>query len=150
MDVTCVPARPDDADILVGMIRQYYELDGIPFNEKTLRPALDRLLHDDSLGRACLIRREGEVAGYFILTFDYSLEFAGREVFVDELFVKEIHRGRGVGTKALEYIEQECRAMGIRAIHLGVEVENVKAQSVYRKFGFGPPERYLLTKVLAP
>lgn len=148
MDITFAPAATSDAGTLVGMIRRYYEFDGIRFDERNLPPALDRLLQDGTLGRVYLIRRAGEVAGYFILTFDYALESCGREVFVDELFVKESHRGRGVGTKALEFIEQECRALGIRALHLAVEVENVKAQSVYRKFGFSPPSRYLLSKVV--
>ncbi len=45
-----------------------------------------------------LIRHGGQTVGYVVLTFDYGLEYGGREMFIDELYVRASHRavsGRG-------------------------------------------------------
>ncbi len=41
---------------------------------------------------------------------------------------------------------QACRELGVRALHLEVERENVEAQALYRRIGYKDHDRYLLTK----
>jgi ribosomal protein S18 acetylase RimI-like enzyme len=137
-----------DADSLFVMMRELYEHESIAFDEPTARAALTQLLADDSFGVAHLILLGGEVAGYLVLTFGFSLEFGGRDAFVDELFVKDEFRGHGMGKAALGFAADICRARGVRALHLEVERANAAAQGIYRKAGFVDHDRYLLTKWL--
>jgi GNAT superfamily N-acetyltransferase len=148
MDATCTAAAAADLPALLEMMRDYYAYDRIPFDEGVARAALANLLGDPSLGRIFLIRAEDEIAGYIVLTFDYGIESGGREVFIDELYLREPARGRGLGGAALRFIESVAREWGMKAIHLGVEVANRRAQAVYRRSGFGEPTRYLMTKKL--
>ena len=90
------------------------------------------------------------VAGYLVVCFGWSLEFQGRDAFVDELYVREAFRGQGLGTRALEVAADLCRASGVRALHLEVERRNTRAQDVYRRAGFVDREYYLMTRRLAP
>lgn len=46
------------------------------------------------------------------------------------------YRGIGVGTALLEYALTWAAGQGLEKIHLGVRVSNVRAQALYRKFGF--------------
>ena len=138
-----------DADTLLFMMRGLYEHERIAFDEPTARAALAQLLADDSCGVAHLILLGGEVAGYLVLTFGFSLEFGGRDAFVDELFVKDEFRGHGAGKAALGFAAEVCRARGIRALHLEVERANEAAQGIYRKAGFVDHDRYLLTRWLS-
>ena len=137
-----------DADSLFVMMRELYEHESIAFDEPTARGALTRLLADDSCGVAHLLLFGEEVAGYLVLTFGFSLEFGGRDAFVDELFVKDEFRGHGMGKAALGFAADICRARGVRALHLEVERANAAAQGIYRKAGFVDHDRYLLTKWL--
>jgi ribosomal protein S18 acetylase RimI-like enzyme len=130
------------------MIRELYEHERITFDEPTARAALMQLLADDSCGVAHFILLGEEVAGYLVLTFGFSLEFGGRDAFVDELFVKDEFRGHGLGKAALSFAAEACRARGVRALHLEVERANHNAQGIYRKAGFIDHDRYLLTKWL--
>jgi ribosomal protein S18 acetylase RimI-like enzyme len=148
MEPTFRTADTSDADALVEMMRDFNAHERIAFDEGEVRAALARLFADDSLGLACLILLDGEVAGYVVIAFGFSIEFRGRDAFVDELFVKDEFRGRGLGSAAVRFAEGVCRGRGVRALHLEVERENTRAQSVYRRAGFADHDRYLLTKWL--
>ena len=98
--VRFVPATPGDLDTILAMMRDLYAYDRLEFEEARARRALGGLIADDRVGRAFLIEEGDVVAGYVVLTFQYGLEVGGRETFVDELFIKEPHRGRGLGRRS--------------------------------------------------
>jgi GNAT superfamily N-acetyltransferase len=143
-------ADTSDVDILVPLLREFYAYDHIAFDERAARAALQQILGDARLGRVYLIGAGGETVGYFVLTFGFSLEFKGRDAFVDELFLRAEFRGRGCGKRALAFAAEVCRAEGIGALHLEVERGNTSAQEVYRRAGFKDHDRYLLTKWIEP
>ncbi|MCA1815355.1 MAG: GNAT family N-acetyltransferase [Acidobacteria bacterium] len=148
MQATFTVARPGDAERLVPLLREFYDYDHIPLDEPAARRALAQLLADARLGLVYLIELGGELVGYLVVTFGFSLEFKGRDAFVDELFLRAEFRGRGLGGRALAVAEETCRAEGVRALHLEVERANTGAQGVYRRAGFKDHDRYLLTKWL--
>jgi ribosomal protein S18 acetylase RimI-like enzyme len=137
-----------DADELVGLMREFYAFDHIAFDEAAARGALREILGDGRFGVVHLIRVEAETAGYLVLTFGFSLEFHGRDAFVDELYLRENFRGRGIGKACIEFAAEVCRREGIAALHLEVERANTRAQGLYRRAGFRDHDRYLLTKWL--
>ena len=69
--------------------------------------------------------------GYLVVAFGYSLEFRGRDAFVDELYVAPTHRGRGLGREALRVAEPCCLEAGVRALHLEVRPGNARARGLY-------------------
>jgi diamine N-acetyltransferase len=147
MEAVFKPAGAADFDALLPMIRALCEADATPFDETKVRRALSQVVADERLGLVRLIEAGGEAAGYVVLTFGFSLEFGGRDAFIDELYVRDEFRGRGLGRRAIELAERECRARGIRALHLEVERANTRAQELYRRTGFRDHDRYLLTKM---
>ncbi|MFL6231472.1 MAG: GNAT family N-acetyltransferase [Pyrinomonadaceae bacterium] len=150
MEIDFKPADASDAETLMPLLREFYEYEHIIFDEKEARAALWQILSDARLGRVWLIRSESEAVGYLVLTFGFSLEFKGRDAFVDELFLRAGFRGRGLGKRALQVAAEACRAAHVRALHLEVARENTAAQEVYRRFGFADHDRYLLTKWIEP
>lgn len=138
-----------DVETLLPMMADFYAHEGLAFDETVARRAWLGLLKNDAHGQAFLIESGGEVAGYALLTFGYSLEFGGVDAFVDELYLRAAYRGQGLGKAALEFLAKTCVTLGIRALHLEVERANTRAQAVYRQFGFADHHRYLLTKWLA-
>jgi diamine N-acetyltransferase len=147
-DLSFKPAAPDDVEALLPMTRDFYAHEGLAFDEAIARRALLGVIGDDTFGHVFLILLAGDVAGYAVLTFGYSLEFHGRDAFVDELYLRDEYRGRGIGKRALRFLTEVCAAEGVNALHLEVERANTAAQVVYRKFGFEDHDRYLMTKWL--
>lgn len=128
------------------MMREFYAHEALAFDETIARRALLGIVGDEAFGRVFLILSEDEIAGYAVLTFGYSLEFDGRDAFVDEIYLRDEYRGQGIGGRALEFLAGVCAENGISALHLEVERSNTQAQAVYRKFGFEDHDRYLMTR----
>jgi ribosomal protein S18 acetylase RimI-like enzyme len=135
-----------DTEELVELMREFYAAEHLAFEEGAARGALRQILSEGRFGIVHLIRVGAETAGYLVLTFGFSLEFHGRDAFVDELYLRENFRGRGIGKASIEFAAAVCRAEGIAALHLEVERENTRAQGLYRRAGFRDHDRYLLTR----
>src|SRR4030095_7978964 len=98
--------------------------------------------------RVWIIRYGHKAVGHAILTFGFDLEFNGRQATITELFIAHKYRSRGLGGKMMNVIEGTCRQMGIGALELQVERDNVRAQSLYRKLGFRAHDRIPMSKML--
>ncbi|MSQ48522.1 MAG: GNAT family N-acetyltransferase [Deltaproteobacteria bacterium] len=135
-----------DLDSLLPLVRAYYEFDHLAFDEGIARTALGNFIDDPTFGRVWLIYDEAEAIGYLVLTLGYSLEYGGRDAFIDEVYIRAEYRGHGIGRQAMAFAETQCRAVGVRALHLEVERDNTNAHALYRKVGFVDHDRYLMTK----
>ncbi|HEX5732238.1 MAG TPA: GNAT family N-acetyltransferase [Blastocatellia bacterium] len=145
-DAIFKPAERSDISTLARFMRELYEFDRTPFDEQAARETLEKFLSGEMPARIWLIESGGKEIGYIVITFGCSLEFRGKDAFLDEIYITENNRGRGVGRQALEFVEQFCRSERVEALHLAVERENRRAQEVYRQFGFKAHDRYLMTK----
>ncbi len=134
-----------DLESILVLMREYYAFGGLTFNEVRSRQALATLLGDRALGQIWLIIDAGVPVGYAALT-GYSLEYEGRDAFVDEIYLRASHRGHGIGEQALAVMEDACHAHGVQALHLEVRAGNRNAQRAYRGAGFQARDRYLMTK----
>ena len=108
--------------------------------------ALAELIDHPEYGGAWIVAADGEIAGYVVVTACYSLEFHGRFGLLDELFVEERWRGKGVGAAALAFVDEQCRARGWKAVRLEVHFENAGARELYQRSGYHIDERNLMTK----
>ena len=138
-----------DADTLLRFMREYYAFDGHGFDEPKARAALLTLLRDRTLGAAWLILDGNAPVGYAVLCFGYSLEWLGRDAFIDEFYLSERYRGRGWGRKTLAFIEDAARALNITTLHLEVVQDNISALEIYRQLGFSEHTSTFLSKWIA-
>ena len=143
------PAREQDVDAIIEMIRRYYDEENYPFAEVETRQAVNELIRDEHLGRLWVADEQGHIVGYLAVTLGFSLEYQGRDAFIDELFISEDARGRGLGREALLIAETYCRRLGVRAVHLEVEPHRERARKLYRQTGFEDHARSLMTKRIA-
>ena len=142
-------AVDSDTDVLLEFMRAYYAFDGHAFDRAKARVALIALLRDANLGRAWLILDDGKPVGYVVLCFGYSLEWLGRDAFIDEFYLREEYRGCGWGRKTMEFVEVAALKAGIRTLHLEVVRQNETALEVYRKLGFREHDSTFLSKWIA-
>lgn len=139
---------PDDLSAVVDLQEEFYASGGYPFDRNTSESAFRELADDPSLGRLFLIENDDKLVGYLAVTFGFTLEFGGRDAFVDELYVIPSARGQGLGTEALLIAEEACQREGVRAIHLEVEFTNENAKRLYSGHGYKEHTRFLMTKRL--
>jgi GNAT superfamily N-acetyltransferase len=128
------------------MMAQLYSQGSCAFDAAGARRATETLLTEPEFGGVWMIDLDGALAGYIVIVLGYSLEFGGRFGLLDELFVAENFRGMGLGTQALAFAGEQCRARGWRALRLEVGQKNLRAQSLYLWKGFQMHDRFLMTK----
>jgi GNAT superfamily N-acetyltransferase len=128
---------------LLPLVRGYHEFEQFTMSDSERAAALAPLLQPgSSLGRVWLVYQGGEVLGYAALTFGYSIEFRGRDAFVDELFLVAAARGRGIGSAVLGRVKAQAAALGLVALHLEVARDNRQARRLYERWGFAAREQF--------
>jgi ribosomal protein S18 acetylase RimI-like enzyme len=133
---------------LLEMMREFYSQQQMQFDEPAASSAVTRALGNPELGQIYLIFRGTEMAGYFALTFCFSLEFHGRFALLDEIYLREPYRRQKLGKAVVAFAEDLCRKAGVKALRLEVGRENQGAQELYRAAGLKEDERNLMTKWL--
>jgi ribosomal protein S18 acetylase RimI-like enzyme len=141
-------AGPADLDALLPLVAEFHAHERIVLSADDRRAALARLLGDAVLGAVLVAEGPGGIVGYALLCLGYSVEFGGRDAFVDEAFVLPSSRGAGLGQALLAEAEAEARRRGVRAIHLEADHANPRAAELYRRLGFRDHPRHLMTRRL--
>lgn len=141
-------ATAGDADVILELMRGYYSEDGYSFADDDARSALLELVRDSRLGRLWVAEEGGHVVGYLAVTLGFSLEYRGRDAFIDELFLSPEARGKGLGKEAITTALDYCRERGVKAVHLEVEGHRQSALGLYRRSGFVDHHRSLMSRWL--
>jgi diamine N-acetyltransferase len=141
-------AELSDVGLLLRMMRQLYDNDGVNFDEETSRRSTLLLLEEPRAGRVMVMEEEEGVAcGYVVLTYGFSLEYGGWHGFIDELFIEAPYRGRGLGSEAVRRVQAECAQRGMPAVLLEADLKNEKATRLYERLGFRETARRLMVAV---
>ena len=143
------PAGPGDAPQALAFMEAFYREGGFEWHPDVAR-ALERLLGDPTLGSVFLIEADGPLVGYVALCFGFSLEFRGRDGFVDEIYVTPEARRRGIARAALLSLIEEARRLGVMALHLEAVKGNAHLMRLYASLGFLERPHPFLTRVLDP
>jgi ribosomal protein S18 acetylase RimI-like enzyme len=141
------PATERDLETLRVLIREFYEYEQRAYTPEKVQ-ALLGLLRNSSFGKVALLCDGESAAGYVVVTYGYSIEFHGRDLLIDDLYIREEYRGRGWGTWTLGEIEKMARAEGLHAVHLEVARRNARARRFYDRAGFEPHDGDFLSKRL--
>ena len=134
------PARPDDAEALIGMMRALAAFEGyLPRFRVTARDLPARAFGP---GAQCGILvaqgEEGQLAGYavwLVQAFTYDLR---PTVTLKELFVDPAYRSRGIAADLLAGVRREAERIGAGQITWLVLPTNEGAKRLYRRFGGTP------------
>ena len=138
-------ASLEDTGALLPLMRAYHEFEGIDATNAERLATIETLLAgQENFGQVWLSETDAGTVGYIALCYGYSIEFGGKDAFVDEFFVVEAERGRGLGRMALERVKAEAAKAGIKALHLEVARGNTLARNFYGNMGFQSRERFHL------
>jgi ribosomal protein S18 acetylase RimI-like enzyme len=146
------PAVLGDEQALLRMMRKLAEQEpgAYFFDKPAVREVLRKFLASSELGQAWVFLDGETPVGYIVLTFGYSFEYHGRDSFIDELYIEPRYRRQGIGKRAMEFVEERARELGVNAIHLEVDQGNDPAAELYRRAGYDDHSRFLRTKWLKP
>ncbi|HEY5079203.1 MAG TPA: GNAT family N-acetyltransferase [Opitutaceae bacterium] len=143
-------ASAGDIPVLLDLMHEFHGESGRALDRKWAEAAFSAFFQDPSQGAIWIVSLDGAVAGYVVLTVRFSMEFGGLDAFVDDLFVKPSFRRRGLGKLLLDALFDECRRLGVLAVHVETGHDNVPARGLYESCGLRHPNdtRIMLTAEL--
>lgn len=145
--LSCRPAVLHDVPALLPMMAAFNAGEGIAFSAGAFQPPLETLIRNPELGAALVFEKPG-VIGYGVVTWNFDLEYGGRDAFLTELWIEPAFRGNGMGRAALALLEGFARAQGAAALHLAVRGDNTAAVRLYETSGYEDLPRRFLSKKL--
>ena len=144
-----VSATLDDLPTLRAMMPGVYAYEGEMPDVDRWAAAAAELIQQPDLGRVWMINLDGQTIGYLSATYGFSLEFYGRGIVIDELFVAEAYRSQGIGRQAIEFVEDFARTEGLHSLTLDVDIANTRGQQFYQARGFHYyPHMHIMNKQL--
>lgn len=138
------PLEIADIEVITQMMQDFYAIDNYPMDVEVAKNLFQEFITNEHLGKSWLIYSENEIVGYIILTFIFSFEYGGKIAFVDELFIKETARGKGIGKEAIQFIQREVPKLSLKLLYLEVEPHNENAQKLYLAHDFVIHNRKLM------
>lgn len=126
------------------MMQDFYAIDNYPIDIDVSKKLFEEFISNENLGKAWIIYNDSEVVGYVILTFVFSFEYQGRIAFIDELYIKESARGKGIGSHTIQFIKEEIPKLSLKLLYLEVENHNENAQKLYLSHDFVIHNRKLM------
>jgi GNAT superfamily N-acetyltransferase len=130
------PVPEDEFEALLPMIGDYqrfYRVEDV--DEARNREFFRRFLHPSDDGLLLGAWNEGRLIGYACLYWHFSSLLPAETVLMNDLFVSEPERGRGVGRALIEASAEVARGRGAPQLEWSTEPGNITAQRLYDSTG---------------
>jgi len=142
--VQFLPLQKEHIEKAVALMTDFYAIDHYPIDPVVSAKNFDYFIDHPELGNAFLITYEQQIVGYIILAKMFSFEFGGTIAFFDELYIDGSMRGKGLGKKAVAFVQEYAKKEGLKVLYLEVEPHNMSAQELYKKMNFQMHHRHLM------
>jgi len=151
--LTVRPAQPEDVGLLLGLFGELAEYEHLEHELKATeeqlrealfgeRPAAEALIAERPAGAGdpradepTATEAEQEVLGYALFFPTFSSFLASTGVWLEDLFVREEHRGEGVGRALLSAVAALVQERGGERLEWAALDWNEPALGFYRKLG---------------
>lgn len=130
---------PEDREDYIRFSTEFYNSSAVdkPVPREHFEQGFEEMMRSDVYVQGYMLVCDGNNVGYCVTMKTYSVEAGGITIWIDELFVLEEYRSKGLGRELFKYIEENGDKK-LRRIRLEVELENGRAISLYKKMGFEP------------
>ncbi len=124
-----------DKDEYIKMATDFYNSPAVlsPIPSENFQLTFNELMNSSTYAEGFIFEASGEAAGYGLIAKTFSQEAGGMVVWIEEIYVKEAYRGKGLGSEFISFIKNRIPAKRYR---LETEPDNYKAQQLYKRHGF--------------
>ena len=142
-------AGPADDARLLSLMSRYHDECGFDYDDVHRAAIAAPLLEGSPLGAVWLIGPARAPLGYVMVTFGWSVPLGGMVGWLEEIFIRQSVRGRGIGTEVLHTVAVSLGQAGIRALHVRTG-DDARLAGFCKRVGFGAGEQVtIMTDVLA-
>jgi GNAT superfamily N-acetyltransferase len=141
--ITVLSATPDDVPMILSFIRELAEYENL-LHRVT---ATEQLLHDGLFGarpyaEVLMGRLDGRAVGYALFFHSFSTFLARPGIYLEDVYVQQAHRGRGVGKALLRGVARVARELRCGRIEWSVLDWNKPSIDFYLSLGATPLDEW--------
>jgi GNAT superfamily N-acetyltransferase len=142
------PARPDDAELLVHLVRELAVYEKLERHAVATPDAFrQHLFGPDRAAEAAIAEVAGEPVG-FALWFATFSTFRGQPgLYLEDIFVRPKHRGHGIGKALLASVARRAVERGCGRLEWSVLNWNTPAIGFYRGLGAKPMDEWTVYRI---
>jgi GNAT superfamily N-acetyltransferase len=136
MSVEIRRARPGEAGLVLSFVRELAEYEKLLHELEATVADIDAALFGDNPLLFCEIAQwQGEPVGFAVWFFNFST-FRGRAgLYLEDLFIRPSHRGKGIGKAMLIHLAQQCLASRGAFLQWAVLDWNTPSIDFYKSLG---------------
>lgn len=141
-------ARPDDVTEILAMIRELAEYEREPNAVVATEDLLTDALFCEAPAVFGLIAEEdGQTVGFALWFRNFSTWLGRHGVYLEDLYVRPEHRGKGYGKALLAELARICQDRGYGRLEWWVLDWNEPALAFYRSIGAVPMDEWTVHRV---
>ena len=127
--------KKEDKELFLSYLHKFYHSEAVlhPTDTQLHLNIFNELMRSEDYLVCFIFTLDGEDAGYSLLSKCFCPEVGGSIVWIEQLYINESCRGKGIATAFLGFIEKE---LGPDRIRLEVEADNETAISLYKRRGY--------------
>ncbi|HEY1725240.1 MAG TPA: GNAT family N-acetyltransferase [Steroidobacteraceae bacterium] len=139
------PAEPTDVPAIFALIGELADYERLRHQMVGNANDLERhLFGTPRFAEAVMADWDGVAAGFALYFFNYSTFLCRPGLYLEDLFVRPTHRGRGIGLALLQALERRALELGCGRLEWSVLDWNEPAIEFYRRFGAQPMADWIL------
>lgn len=136
MSITIRDAVREDAEQIHAFIRDLAEyenaIDAVECNAESLAR---NLFEQPQTAYAMMIEEDGQAIGYAVYFYNFSTWTGGRGLYLEDIYVDPVHRGKGAGLLVMKTLAGKAVAQGCRRFEWAVLDWNRPAIDFYQALG---------------
>lgn len=141
-------ATPEDAALLHELVTALAVYEREPHAVKATVEDLRASLFDEgATAHALVCEQDGEAVGFAVYFFNYSTWLGRNGIYLEDLFVRPEHRGRGAGLALLRHLARLAVERGCGRFEWSVLDWNQPAIDFYRAAGARPMDEWTVYRM---
>ena len=144
--------RASDREAFLRLTEEVYRSPAVAHDIPAARHAemFEEIRRAEEYALGYMLEEDGKAVGYGLVSVTYSHEAGGKVLWLEELYIAEEYRGRGLGSEFFAAAEGYAQAHGFARLRLEVEPANVRAIALYERLGYAPLCYRQMIKELRP
>lgn len=142
------PARPDDVREIVVLIRELAAYERLEHEVVADAENLRRhLFGERPFAEAILAEEKERVVGFALFFYNYSTFRTRPGIYLEDVFVRPEHRGKGIGKALLKTIARRATRTGCERFEWSVLDWNSPSIAFYRALGARPMDDWTVYRL---
>ncbi len=148
MTATIRPCRPDDAETILRFVRELATYEKLEHCVKATPESLrTHLFGERPAADALLAEVDGEPVGFAIFFTTFSTFRGQTGLYLEDIYVREAYRGRGIGKTMLAMVAQVAVERGCGRVEWSVLNWNAPSIGFYRSLGARPMDEWTVYRL---